>query len=44
MGYFWTMIRRVKRPISGDLVRFQQQDQMRRLRLFLRMKVLRLHA
>lgn len=35
LGYFWSMIRREKRPISNDIVRFQQRDQMQRLRSFL---------
>src|SRR5579883_1668225 len=34
-GYFWAWIRRVKRPISPELVKFQQRDQMKRLRAFL---------
>jgi poly-beta-1,6-N-acetyl-D-glucosamine synthase len=36
-GYFWAMARRVKRPIGPELVAFQRQDQMRRLRKFLRL-------
>ena len=35
VGYFWAMLRRVPRPISPELVAFQQRDQMRRLRKFL---------
>ena len=35
LGYFSAMIRRVERPISPELVAFQQRDQMRRLRKFL---------
>jgi glycosyltransferase involved in cell wall biosynthesis len=31
-GYFWAMIRHVERPMSRELVRFQQHDQMQRLR------------
>jgi poly-beta-1,6-N-acetyl-D-glucosamine synthase len=33
-GYFWAMLKRVERPVPKDLVAFQQQDQMRRLREF----------
>ncbi len=34
-GYFWSMLRRVQRPIGPELVAFQRRDQMRRLRGFL---------
>jgi glycosyltransferase involved in cell wall biosynthesis len=34
-GYFWALIRREPRPISDDIVQFQQRDQMKRLRKFL---------
>jgi len=34
-GYFVAMLKRVPRPISPELVAFQQRDQMRRLRKFL---------
>jgi biofilm PGA synthesis N-glycosyltransferase PgaC len=34
-GYFWAMLRRLERPVSGELVAFQRRDQMRRLRRFL---------
>lgn len=37
-GYFWAMLRRVERPISKELVAFQRQDQLRRLRNFLKHK------
>jgi len=43
-GYFWAMFRRVKRPIGNDLVEFQRTDQMKRLRAFFRMRVLRRSA
>jgi len=33
-GYFWSMLRRMERPISPELVRFRRREQMRRLRLF----------
>jgi glycosyltransferase involved in cell wall biosynthesis len=39
-GYFTAMIRRMKRPVSEDLIEFQRKDQMRRLRAFLRGRVL----
>jgi hypothetical protein len=32
LGYFWAMIRRVRRPISPELVSFRQAEQMARLR------------
>ena len=31
LGYFWSMIRRVPRRVSQDLVEFTRQEQMRRL-------------
>jgi biofilm PGA synthesis N-glycosyltransferase PgaC len=34
LGYCWAMIRREQRPISEDIVQFQQRDQMKRLRSF----------
>jgi biofilm PGA synthesis N-glycosyltransferase PgaC len=34
-GYFWAMLRRAKGPIGPELVMFQRQDQMHRLRKFL---------
>jgi biofilm PGA synthesis N-glycosyltransferase PgaC len=34
-GYFWSMIRRAKRPVSPDLVEFTRREQMRRLSRFL---------
>jgi glycosyltransferase involved in cell wall biosynthesis len=30
-GYFWSMIRRVPRPVSNDLIAFTQREQMQRL-------------
>lgn len=38
LGYFWAMAKRVKRPISTELVAFQRRDQMRRLRGFLHLR------
>jgi poly-beta-1,6-N-acetyl-D-glucosamine synthase len=31
-GYLWSLCRRVKRPVSDEMVAFQRQDQMKRLR------------
>lgn len=35
-GYFWAMLNRYQRSVGRDLLAFQQQDQMRRLRKFFR--------
>ena len=37
-GYMWSMLRRVKRPVSDELVAFTRREQMRRLTGFLRGK------
>jgi biofilm PGA synthesis N-glycosyltransferase PgaC len=37
LGYFWSMLLRVERPVSPELIAFQRSDQMRRLRGFLRL-------
>ena len=34
-GYFWSMLRRVERPVGPELVAFQRRGQMKRLRMFL---------
>ena len=34
-GYFGSMLRRVERPVSDELVKFRQREQMKRLRKFL---------
>jgi len=35
LGYAWSMLRRVQRPVSGELVAFQRREQLERLkRLF----------
>jgi hypothetical protein len=34
-GYIWAALRRVPRPVPRELVRFQQREQMDRLRRFL---------
>jgi biofilm PGA synthesis N-glycosyltransferase PgaC len=39
-GYFASMIRGMKRPISKDLIDFQRKDQMKRLSAFFRGRVL----
>lgn len=40
-GYFALMLRRGDRPVSRELIEFQQQDQMRRLREFFLQRLLR---
>jgi hypothetical protein len=35
-GYSWAALRRVKRPVTPELMRFHRQDQMRKLRTILR--------
>ena len=40
-GYFWSMIRRVPRPVSPDLVEFSRYEQMRRLSRLVGSKLLR---
>ena len=37
-GYLWAMARRVERPVSRELMQFERQDQMKRLRNFFRSK------
>lgn len=39
-GYFSSMIRGAKRPVSRELIEFQRKDQMRRLRSFARERLL----
>jgi GT2 family glycosyltransferase len=39
MGYFWTLIRRERRPISQELVDFQRRDQLKRLRAFFKRQI-----
>jgi len=34
-GYIWSTVRRVKRPVSKDLIQFHRREQMRRLRNFI---------
>ena len=39
-GYFSAMIRGARQPVSRELIEFQRKDQMRRLRAFLRGRIL----
>ena len=36
LGYTWAAVRRVRRPVSAELMRFHRQDQMKKLRAVLR--------
>ena len=36
LGYSWAAVRRVKRPVSPELMRFHRQDQMKKLRAVFR--------
>ena len=33
-GYFWAMVRRAPRPVSGELIAFRRREQMQRLKNF----------
>ena len=33
-GYFWAMLKRLERPVPGELIRFQRREQMLRLEKF----------
>ena len=35
LGYYWAAARRVKRPVSAELIRFHRTDQMKKLRAIL---------
>jgi glycosyltransferase involved in cell wall biosynthesis len=35
MGYFWAFVKRQKRPVSDELMRFHRKEQMRKLRVIL---------
>ena len=37
-GYYWAAIRRVKRPISDELMRFYREEQMKKLRALLKLR------
>jgi poly-beta-1,6-N-acetyl-D-glucosamine synthase len=39
-GYFWSMLRRCHRSVSHELLKFQREDQMRRLRKFFGIRML----
>jgi biofilm PGA synthesis N-glycosyltransferase PgaC len=41
VGYFHAFVTGMERPVPADLVRFQQKDQMRRLRAFIAARVFR---
>jgi hypothetical protein len=41
LGYAWSLIRRVERPVSHDLVVFTRREQMQRLNAFLKSKTLK---
>lgn len=36
LGYWWAMLRRVKRPISKELMKFHRREQMRKLRAIMK--------
>ena len=36
LGYCWAAIRRVKRPVTRDLIRFHRREQMKKLRAIFR--------
>ena len=36
LGYGWAAIRRVKRPVSDELMRFHRREQMKKLKAILR--------
>lgn len=40
-GYLWSTVRRVKRPVSSDLMAFTRREQMQRLRRFLARETMR---
>lgn len=44
LGYAWSVVRGVKRPVSEEMARFTRQEQMQRLKEFLTGKTLRLRA
>jgi hypothetical protein len=35
-GYFWAALRRIKRPVSRELIRFHRREQMKKLRAIFR--------
>jgi glycosyltransferase involved in cell wall biosynthesis len=34
LGYFWSYLRRIKRPVSNDFVKFLRKEQIKRLKFF----------
>ena len=36
LGYGWAMLRRIKKPISNELIKFHRKEQMRKLRAILK--------
>jgi biofilm PGA synthesis N-glycosyltransferase PgaC len=44
IGYAWSVARRVRRPVSDEMTKFTRQEQMQRLKEFLRGKTLRMRA
>jgi len=44
LGYTWSFVRGVRRPVSDEMARFLRQEQMQRLKEFLAGKTLRMRA
>jgi glycosyltransferase involved in cell wall biosynthesis len=44
LGYAWSMVRGVERPVPDEMARFTQREQMQRLKEFLMGKTLRMKA
>jgi len=44
LGYTWSSVRGVKRPVSDEMVRFHRREQMQRLKEFLAGKTLRMRT
>jgi poly-beta-1,6-N-acetyl-D-glucosamine synthase len=44
LGYTWSFVRGVQRPVSAEMTRFVKQEQMQRLKNFLAGKTLRMSA
>jgi glycosyltransferase involved in cell wall biosynthesis len=44
LGYTWSFVRGVRRPVSEEMTRFVRREQMQRLKEFLAGKTLRIHA
>jgi hypothetical protein len=39
LGYGWAALRRLPRPISNELMRFHRREQMRKLKVILKLAV-----